>query len=199
MKYIEYGKEELDYLIKKDKVLGDYIKKTGFIKRELNSDIFTSLISSIISQQVSTKAAKTINERLNNIVINLTPKKILELDDSLLQSIGISFRKVSYMKDIAKNFIDKPYIYNNLNNLPDHLIVEELIKLKGVGTWTAEMLLIHSFNRRDVISFLDLGIKRGIMRLYNKDSISKEDWIYFKNLYAPYNTIASIYLWEASK
>lgn len=199
MKYIEYGKEELDYLIKKDKVLGDYIKKTGFIKRELNSDIFISLISSIISQQVSTKAAKTINERLNNIVINLTPKKILELDDSLLQSIGISFRKVSYMKDIAKNFIDKPYIYNNLNNLPDHLIVEELIKLKGVGTWTAEMLLIHSFNRRDVISFLDLGIKRGIMRLYNKDSISKEDWIYFKNLYAPYNTIASIYLWEASK
>lgn len=199
MKYIEYGKEELDYLIKKDKVLGDYIKKTGFIKRELNSDIFTSLISSIISQQVSTKAAKTINERLNNIVIDLTPKKILELDDSLLQSIGISFRKVSYMKDIAKNFIDKPYIYNNLNNLPDHLIVEELIKLKGVGRWTAEMLLIHSFNRRDVISFLDLGIKRGIMRLYNKDSISKEDWIYFKNLYAPYNTIASIYLWEASK
>jgi DNA-3-methyladenine glycosylase II len=199
MKYIEYGKEELDYLIKKDKVLGDYIKKTGFIKRELNSDIFTSLISSIISQQVSTKAAKTINERLNNIVINLTPKKILELDDSLLQSIGISFRKVSYMKDIAKNFTEKPHIYNNLNNLPDHLIVEELIKLKGVGTWTAEMLLIHSFNRRDVISFLDLGIKRGIMRLYNKDSTSKEDWIYFKNLYAPYNTIASIYLWEASK
>ena len=171
MEYFKYGSKEVEYLNEKDPILGAEIDKIGHIKREVNSDIFSSLISSIISQQISTKAAITVENRLIDLLGEISPQSILN------------------------GAID----LENLHKLSDQEVVKELVELKGVGEWTAEMLLIHSLQRPNVLSYKDLGIRRGIMRLYTLDDLSKEEFEVYRKRYSPYNTVASIYLWKISE
>ncbi len=196
MKYILYGEKELNHLMLQDEKLKKYIKKYGFIKRKLDTNLFKSLVSSIISQQISTVAATTVFNKLLDLVKDLTPFNILSLKDDEIQSCGISFRKVGYIKGISEAFVSGFINYDKLKLLSDEEIIKHLTKLKGVGIWTAEMLLIHTFNRMNVISFNDLAIKRGLMIVHSLDDLTKGDIIYFKDLYSPYGTIASIYFWE---
>lgn len=195
MSYIKYGEKELNYLKSKDPILAKIINEVGFIKRTTDADLFASIISSIISQQISTKAAKTVYGRLQN-KITITPKNIYNLTAEELTEIGISSRKKDYIINVAKDFLDNPGLYKDLHKQDDDAIIEVLTKLKGIGLWTAQMLLIHTFNRMDVISFLDLAIKKGLMKLYQKDILTTADEKYFKSLYSPYGTVASIYIWH---
>lgn len=200
MKYLKYGKKEIEYLKSKDKKLGKVIDRMEFIKREVNHDVFNSLISSIISQQISTKAAITVEERLIEKLGNITQDSIYKADIEDIRQCGMSMRKAEYIKGIAKAATYKTVDFDNLYKLSDGEIVKELIKLKGVGEWTAQMMLIHTFERPDVLSYKDLGIRRGIMRVYDlEDEISKEEFELYRERYSPYGTVASIYLWEVSK
>ncbi|NLC66280.1 MAG: DNA-3-methyladenine glycosylase 2 family protein [Clostridium sp.] len=198
MGYFEYGTKELGYLKQKDKKLGYIIDEIGMIKRKINKDLFSALIASVISQQISTKAAVTVESRLLDLAVNLTPENIAKFSVNEIQKCGMSFRKSDYIKSIAEYFIENTIDFANLNKLEDPEIIKELTKLKGVGAWTAEMMLIHTFERRDILSFNDLGIRRGIMKLYSLDSLSKEEFEEYKEKYSPYGTVASLYLWEIS-
>lgn len=199
MKYFKYGNKEMDYLKERDPILGAAIDRIGFVKREVNPDIFSALISSIISQQISTKAAITVKNRLLELVGEIKPENIIKLDLEEIQKCGMSMRKADYINSIAEAVINKAVDLNNLNKLSDGEVIKELTKLKGVGEWTAEMLLIHSLQRPNVLSFKDLGIRRGLMRLYSLDHISKDEFEVYRNRYSPYNTVASIYLWKISE
>ena len=143
MKYYKYGKDELDYLKEIDPILGEVIDRIGFVKREVNPDIFESLISSIISQQISTKAALTVKKRLMDLVGEITPENIINLDIESIQQCGMSMRKADYIKSATESVVNKEIDLYKLDKLTDEEIVKELIKLKGIGEWTAEMMLLE--------------------------------------------------------
>ncbi|HHV39258.1 MAG TPA: DNA-3-methyladenine glycosylase 2 family protein [Tepidimicrobium sp.] len=198
MNYFEYTEEAIKHLKKVDSKLAKEIDRIGMIKRRVEPNIFVALISSIISQQISTKAATTVRNRLIGLVGELTPENIDKASLESIQQCGMSLRKAGYIKGIAEAVISKKMDLENLHNLTDQQIKKELTSLKGVGEWTAEMLLINSLQRTDVLSYKDLGIRRGIMKLYGLAELTREDFEVYKNRYSPYGTVASLYIWEIS-
>lgn len=196
--YYKYGQAEINHLKKADPLLGEAIDKIGMVKREVKPSIFPALISSIISQQISMKAAVTVENRLVDLLGELRPENIYNTPIEDIQKCGMSMRKAEYIKGIGELAHEKTVDFDNLDNLSDENFIKELTKIRGVGIWTAEMLLIHSLQRGDILSFKDLGIRRGMERLYGIEEIAKEDFNKYKKIYSPYATVASIYLWEIS-
>lgn len=196
MNFFTYTEKEIEYLKNRDPILGAEIDKIGIIQREIEPDIFSALISSIISQQISTKAAVTVKNRLIELVGEITPNNIAKLEIESIQKCGMSIRKANYIKEIGYAAMYKTIDFEGLNKLTDEEVINKLISLKGVGEWTAEMLLIHSLQRPNILSYKDLGIRRGIMELYGLTELSKEEFQVYKNRYSPYCTVASLYLWE---
>jgi len=198
-KIFSYGEEELKYLSKKDKKLKKFIEEVGFIERKINSDVFAALIESIIGQQISNKAYATVSERFYDLCGKITPKNVYALDDAEIQKCGMSLRKVGYIKNAAECGVNKTIDFKKLKNLTDEEIIKKLIEIKGVGQWTAEMLLIFSLERKDVLSFGDLQIKNGLKKLHDIDKLDKKTFEHYKNLYSPYGSIAAFYLWHISQ
>ncbi|MGC7871101.1 DNA-3-methyladenine glycosylase family protein [Desulfosporosinus sp. SYSU MS00001] len=196
--FFVYGQKEIDYLRRKDKKLGAAIDRIGLIRREITPDPFTALISSIVSQQISNKAAETVWNRLNSLFTELTPESIDQMDLAEIKDCGMSERKASYIKGIAEAAITGVVDFPNLNMLSDGEIISKLTSLRGVGIWTAEMLLIFSLNRPDVLSYKDLAICRGMMNLYNLKELPKEKFERYRKRYSPYGSVASLYLWTLS-
>ena len=193
--YFEYGKEEVDCLRKKDKKLGEAIDRIGMIKREVNPDLFSALVNSIVGQQISTKAHKTIWERMKTGLGEITPETILSCSEADLQSYGISFRKASYIKSAANKVADKSLDINTLHTKSDNDICAELVQLPGVGIWTAEMMMLFSMQRPNILSFGDLAILRGMRMLYHHKEITKNLFEKYRKRYSPYCSVASLYLW----
>ncbi len=193
--FFEYGEKELNHLRKKDKALAKAIEAIGYIQRPVNTDVFASLVKHIIGQQISTAAQKTIWQRLCDKLGTVCAKEILDLDDENLKSCGLSFRKVDYIKNIAQKVHNSHINLENLHNLPDKEIIELLSSLNGIGVWTAEMLLIFSLQRPDIVSYGDLAIVRGMRMLYRKKVIDIESFQRYAKRYSPYGTVASLYLW----
>lgn len=198
MKYFKYTEKEIEYLKKRDKKLGKEIQRIGMIKREIEPDIFSALISSIVSQQISTKAAITVNNRIKELVGEIVPENINIVELESIQKCGMTLRKAEYIKGAAEAAINKTVDFDKLHTMTDDEVIKELTLLKGVGEWTAEMLLIHSLQRPNILSYKDLGIRRGIMRLYGLSDLSKEEFQVYRDRYTPYCTVASLYLWEIS-
>ncbi len=196
MKTFKIEKEAIDYLSKKDKKLAKLIKSVGPIKREIDKNPFESLVGSIVSQQISTKAASSIYGKLEKKIIKINPENILKESLENLRSCGLSGRKVEYIVGIAKAVKEKSLDFNKLKKLNDEEIIKELIKLKGIGVWSAEMFLIFALERKDVFSFLDLGIRRGLARLYDLKEIDKAEFLKYKEKFSPYGSTASLYLWH---
>ncbi len=198
MNYFVYGEKEIEYLKKKDKKLGAAIDQIGMIKRDVLLEPFKSIISSVVGQQISNKAADTVNARLLNLLGEINPQNIMNASIEDIQKCGMSNRKVEYIKGIAEAAINKTIDFDNLYKLSDEEIIKQLTSLYGVGVWTAEMLLIFSLGRMDVLSFKDLAIIRGMKRLYNLEKVTKEDFEKYRKRYSPYGSVASLYLWELS-
>jgi len=198
MQFFEYGEKEIEYLKRKDKKLGAAIEKIGIIKREINPDPFSALISSIVSQQISKKAAETVWDRLSNLIGDITAENIERRTASEIQSCGMTLRKAEYIKGIASAAITGEVDFSKLHTLTDEEIIKKLSSLNGVGIWTAEMLLIFSLCRPDVLSYGDLAIRRGIMNLYGLKELPKEKFNRYRKRYSPYGSVASLYLWELS-
>ena len=196
--YFIYGEKEIEYLKNKDKKLGAAIDRIGMIKRAVNPDPFQSVITSVVGQQISNKAAVTVNANLCELVDIINPRNIGQANIEDIQKCGMSLRKASYIKGIAEAALNNTIDFKNLNKLTDEEIIKKLTSLYGVGNWTAEMLLIFSLGRMDVLSFKDLAIIRGMMRLYGLEKISKEDFEKYRKRYSPYGSVASLYLWEIS-
>lgn len=198
IKYFVYGEKEIEYLKKKDKKLGEAIDKIGLIERAINPDPFKSIISSVVGQQISNKAAVTVNAKLSDLVKEINPENIGQANVEDIQKCGMSLRKATYIKGIAEAALTKTVDFNNLHKLTDEEIIKELTSLYGVGSWTAEMLLIFSLGRMDVLSFKDVAIIRGMMRLYGLEKVSKVDFEKYRKRYSPYGSVASLYLWHLS-
>lgn len=193
--YFEYGKKEIEYLKSKDKILAAAIDKIGYIKREVTPDLFMALINSIVGQQISTKAHITIWGRIHERFKPITAERILAIPDEELQSCGVSFRKVSYIKEIAREVVEGSLDLEKLKEQPDGDVCKRLVQIKGIGVWTAEMLMTFSMQRPNVMSIDDLAIIRGLRILYHHRAITPKLFGKYKRRYAPYATVASLYLW----
>jgi DNA-3-methyladenine glycosylase II len=193
-----YGKRELEHLKARDKTLGAAIDVIGKIRREGERDLFTALVDAIAAQQISAKAHVTIWQRIKNAVGEITPQSILAVGEDELQRCGISFRKAAYIRGAAQSVADGSLDINALRTKSDEDVCAELVKLNGVGIWTAEMLMLFSMRRKDIVSFRDLAIVRGMRMLYRKKEITRADFEKYRARYSPYGSVASLYLWAIS-
>ncbi len=193
--YFEYGNEEIEFLKSRDKVLGAAIDQIGLIYREVDRDLFSSVVHHIIGQQISTSAQATIWQRLTNSLEDINADTICILELNELQKFGMTYKKAGYIKDFAEKVRNKEFDIEMLNRLPDQEVVKELSALKGIGVWTAEMLMTFSMQRPDIVSFGDLAIHRGMRMLYHHKTIDREKFEKYKRRYSPYGTVASLYLW----
>jgi DNA-3-methyladenine glycosylase II len=198
MHIFEYGQKEIKYLKSRDKKLAAAIDRIGMIEREVIPDPFTALVSSIVGQQISSKAADTVWNRLEALLETITPESIAKTEISEIQACGMSARKAGYIKGAAEAALSGQVDFNALHTLSDEEIIIKLSSLRGVGIWTAEMLLIFSLCRPDVVSFKDLAICRGMMNLYGLKELPKEKFERYRKRYSPYGSVASLYLWALS-
>lgn len=199
IEYFQYGDKEIEYLKKKDKKLAKAMDQIGLIKREVTPDLFTGLVYNIIGQQISMKAADTVCNRFLEKYGSITPDVLYNADINEMQQLGITMRKAGYIKEISERVYSKSFSIDELYELPDDEVIKRLSSLPGIGVWTAEMLMIFSMQRKDILSWGDLAIKRGLMNLYGHKTITKEQFARYKKRYSPYGSIASLYLWEISR
>ncbi|MDR0981109.1 MAG: DNA-3-methyladenine glycosylase 2 family protein [Methanocalculaceae archaeon] len=196
MQYFPYGTIETEALKAADPTLGAAIDRLGHPNRPLMPDLFTALVNCVIAQQISTKAAETVHgrvvDRCGGVV---TPEQIVRLSEEEIQSLGMSRRKAGYIRGIALAFVSGQIDVQELRNAEEDRIIRELTALPGIGIWTAEMLMLHSLQHSDICSWHDLGIRRGMMRLYGMEAISKVEFEVLRRRYSPYGSVASIYLW----
>jgi len=196
--WFRYGDEAIQYLKERDKKLGAAMDRIGRIRRPIIPAPFTALISSVVSQQISKKAAATVWGRLQEAVGVISPGAIDSADLSVIQACGMSARKAGYIKGIARAAITGQVDFQALPAMEDGEIIASLTALPGVGVWTAEMLLIFSLNRLNVFSYSDLAIRRGIRNLYGLKELTREHFEQYRARYSPYCSVASLYLWELS-
>lgn len=169
------------------------------LQRPTNPDLFAGLVQYIVEQQISVKAAQTVNTRLQILVGNITPERILLLPDEEIQRCGMTMKKAQYIKGAAESVRVGELDLTNIHSQSDDEIIRTLSRLNGIGVWTAEMLLISSLARPDVVSWGDLAIRRGMMNLYRHKELTKERFKRYRTRYSPYGTTASLYLWALSK
>lgn len=195
MNVFYYDEAAVEYLTKKDKRLGEAIAKIGHIERMTEPDLFASLVNSIVGQQISTSAFHTVWGRLVALTGEVTPERIAACDREKLQSLGLSFRKTDYIQDAARKVLSGELDLEGLRALSDEEVYKALCSLKGVGRWTAEMLMLFSMQRQDILSFQDFGIQKGMRMLYHHKEITKERFERYRKRYSPYGSVASLYLW----
>ncbi|GHU56979.1 DNA-3-methyladenine glycosidase [Clostridia bacterium] len=196
--YFEYGEKETEYLKRKDKKLGAAIDAIGHIEREINPDLFSSVVHNIVGQQISSTALKTVWTRLNSKIGTITADTLCSASREDIQSCGITFKKADYIKDFADKVYGGEFDVYALRDLPDDEVIGKLSALKGIGVWTAEMLMIFCLQRPNVISFGDLAIQRGLRMLYHHKVIERKLFEKYARRYSPYSTVASLYLWAIS-
>lgn len=195
MAYFAYGEQETGYLQQADPALGEAIGRLGHIDRTVIPDLFQALVNSIAGQQISGKALETIWARICAAFDPLTPETILAGGAERLRSCGLSGRKAGYILSAAAAAQQGLLDSERIAGLSDEAIISHLTVLPGVGRWTAEMLLIFSLQRPDVMAFDDLGIRRGLCRLHGVRKLTRELFEQWRARYSPYGTVASLYLW----
>ncbi len=196
--YFEYDDSATEYLKSKDKTLGAVIEQIGHIDREVDSSLFSSVVHHIIGQQISTKAQATIWQRMQDKLGEVNAESISEADISELQSLGMTFRKAEYIKDFAGKVKSGEFDLEDVTRLPDNEAIEKLVSLKGIGVWTAEMILLFCLQRPDIFSFDDLAIQRGLRMVYHHRKIERKLFEKYRRRFSPYCSVASLYLWAVA-
>lgn len=198
---MNYNLTQLDHL-KKDPILFSAISELGIeIKPALEVDIYHSLLSSIVSQQLSTKVVKIIWKRFTDLFIDQYPdaESLLAKDHETLRSIGLSNNKALYVKNVAEFYVANDMSFEFLQKMNDDQIIEYLTQIKGVGKWTVQMILMFPMDRPNVFPVDDLGIQNAMKGLYHIDLEKKElknRMLEISKIWDPYKTLASKYLWK---
>ena len=193
-----YGETELDYLRKKDKRLCAVIDHIGPIARTVDTDLFSSVVHHIIGQQISTKAQATIWERMQNALGKIDAETVLAAGVPKLQGLGMTFRKAGYITDFAEKVHTGAFDPDAVAHMSDADAIRALSSLKGIGVWTAEMILLFCLQRPDIFSFDDLAIRRGLRMLYHHREIDRERFEKYRRRFSPYGSVASLYLWAVA-
>ena len=186
------------YLSNKDKVLKNIISSYSNEHLNINLNYYHSLINSIIGQQISVTAAKSIKNKFFNLHNNISPSNVLNLDLKLIKKCGLSKQKIMYIKNISSFFIKNKKFIKNIKKYDELFIKEKLIEIKGVGNWTVDMFLIFSFGSPNIFPDGDLGFLKAISKAYKKDlPLNKNYLSKLKKRWSPYNSIATWYLWRS--
>lgn len=190
-------------LMRRDPVLAPVIKAIGPCRmaERQRSDHLTALAGSIVSQQLSTKAAATIFGRFVALFpapSTLSAPAVLVLDDATLRGVGLSGQKVRYMRDLCERIVDGRLELDLLDTLDDESVIERLTEVKGFGRWTAEMFLMFRLHRPDVLPVDDLGIVKAVQRLYKlRKRPDARKLNRLGEAWRPYRSVASWYLWQS--
>lgn len=188
--------------LSKDKKIKKLIETHGPFTLVKRKNVCTYLIASIISQQLSTKVATVIHQRFINLYEGKdpTPEQIINTSPEVLRSIGLSNAKTSYVHNVAKFALEFGMDHRTLHKMENEEVIEYLTRIKGVGRWTVEMLLMFALSREDVFAIDDLGIQNAMIALYKLDRTDKkqfkEDMLRISKNWSPYRTYACMYLWR---
>jgi len=188
-----------------DPVMGRLVEEHGAIvrkdlKRERPGDAYGALLRSIVGQQLSTKAARTIYGRLTDLFGGRapTPAELLDVDPEEIRACGLSRPKVSYLRDLAEHVEDGELQLDRLAELPDEEVIEQLTAIKGLGQWTVHMFLMFHLGRPDVLPVGDLGIRRAVQVEYGLDDLPDAAQLErIAEPWRPYRTLACLYLWSS--
>ena len=187
----------VNYLVKADPRLAFLIDNAGPYHLELRKDYYRSLVFSIIGQQLSSTVAKVIKTRLLSLCGEIQPTYLINCSDEALREVGISRPKIAYIKNLSLQIMDEQLDLESFDELPDSEVIAQLTKIKGIGSWTAEMFLIFSLGRLNVLSVKDVGLQRAMKWLYSLDKYPDEATMKkYGALWDPYCSVASLYLWE---
>lgn len=186
--------------LSKDKILKKAIDAIELPMRNPSKDVYGGLIRSIVSQQLSVKAAHTIHTRFLNLFADQYPnsEKLIDLDDDDLRSVGLSRQKTNYVKNVALFFQEHDLFDKDWSEDSNQEIIDLLTQIKGVGKWTVEMILMFVLSREDILPVLDLGIQQAIKQLYGVREEKKELYSKMEKIaepWRPYRSIACLYLW----
>ena len=195
--YFAYGETELSYLRQKDKRLGEVIDRIGHIDRAVDPDLFSSVVHHIIGQQISTKAQETIWRRCRDALGAVNAGTIRAAGAPGLQSLGMTFRKAEYITDFAEKVHTGAFDPDAVERMSDEDAIRALSSLKGIGVWTAEMILLFCLQRPDVFSYDDLAIQRGLRMVYHH-RIDRKLFDRYRRRFSPYCSVASLYLWAVA-
>lgn len=196
--YFAYGERELSYLRQKDKRLGSVMDRIGHIDRAVDPDLFSSVVHHIIGQQISTKAQATIWQRIHDTLGSINAETILKAGVPALQALGMTFRKAEYITDFAEKVHTGAFDLNAVERMNDEDAIRALSSLKGIGVWTAEMILLFCMQRPDIFSYDDLAIRRGLRMVYHHREIDRERFERYRRRFSPYGSVASLYLWAVA-
>ena len=194
--------DAIKYLKEKDPIMNKIINSVGAYSIKIRHNPFLALVEAIIYQQLTGKAAQSIYEKFisyyNNNEYYVQPQYIILTADNIMKSFGLSNKKIEYIKLLSTDIIKGTINLNSFEEKEDEEIINELTKLKGIGRWTAEMFLIFCLERKDVFPLKDLGIKKAIQRWYfNPEYPDEQSIIDLSNIWKPYRSIASWYLWKS--
>lgn len=194
----EYWEQAKQELMKRDRIMRKLIPKFGDLHLTGRGDPFTTLARSIVGQQISTKAADSVWQRFLEVCPQCTPAQVLKSGDEKLASCGLSRRKAEYIRDLAQHFKDKKVHVTDWSNMDDEAVIAELIQIRGIGRWTAEMFLIFNLRRPNVLPLDDLGLLKGISANYfSGEPVSRSDAREVAANWEPWRTVATWYMWRS--
>lgn len=196
--YFPYGDTEIAYLKKKDKKLAAVIDKIGHVDRKVDSDLFSAVVHHIVGQQISSKAQWTIWHRMEEAFGKVEAETIAAADISFLQSFGMSFRKAEYIREFAEKVQSGEFDLDALYEKSDEEAISALSGLRGIGVWTAEMILLFCMQRPDILSFGDLAVLRGMRMVYRHRVMTREKFEKYRKRLSPYGSVAAIYFWAVA-
>lgn len=190
----------LEHFDERDTVMATVIRRMGPFELKRNRNYFQVLCKAIIGQQISIKAAESITRRFHSLFAGArpTPEKLRDLSYKQLREVGLSGQKVKYMKDLSAKFLDGIVRPHRMAYQSNEEIIQQLISIYGVGRWTAEMFLIFSLNRLDVLPLGDLGLRAGVQQIYNMRALPSPDKVRkLGNKWQPFETIGTWYTWRS--
>ncbi|WP_182188092.1 DNA-3-methyladenine glycosylase family protein [Pectinatus frisingensis] len=197
-KYFDYGRKEMEYLAAADSVLGAAMVRLGRVEREVIPDLFAAMIYAVVGQLVSVRSAKTVWTHMLQNIGDITPENLSCVSDDAIQHCGMTMRKATVITTLSKKVVQGSICLSDLWNLSDQEVIRRLTAIKGIGLWTAQMLLINCMERPNVVSWGDVAIRRGMEKLYGFPKLTRDQFEICKNRYSPYGSVASIYLWKIS-
>ena len=194
----DYWADACKHLMKKDRVMKRLIPQFGEACLQSRGDAFVTLARSIVGQQISVKAAQTVWDKFAKLPRKMTPANVLKLKVDDMRAAGLSARKVEYLVDLALNFDSGALHVKSWNDMGDEAIIDELVAIRGIGRWTAEMFLIFHLMRPNVLPLDDVGLINGISRNYFSDeAVSRSEAREVAAAWAPYCSVATWYIWRS--
>ena len=198
----EYWDDACRHLTRRDRVMKKLIPQFGEARLQSRGDAFTTLARSIVGHQISVKAAQSVWQRfaalLDGPSTRLQPTSVLGLDAPRMREAGLSARKIEYLKDLARHFDDGTVHVRQWQQMDDEAIIEELIAIRGIGRWTAEMFLIFYLLRPNVLPLDDVGLLRGIsLSYFSGEPVSRAEAREVGDAWAPFRSVATWYIWRS--